>query len=118
MGRNEHPEARQIRGGWRVEWAGMGQSTRMRTHPCYDHENGQYCAANKGNMIMATVPELNAGFDAAMRDLKLWLVTLVPDRTIPFVGNIRSLMLAKLDSPEGHARLLELVRDVTAAEEK
>lgn len=65
---------------------------------------------------MATTAELNADYDAALKDLLTW-VGLVPDQYIPFVGNIRDILRQKLDSPEGHAKLLQLVKDVIAADE-
>lgn len=67
---------------------------------------------------MATTDELNADFDAAYKDLDNLIRSFIPDRSIPFVGNIRDIASQKLHSPEGKSMLLKVIRDVIAADEK
>lgn len=68
-------------------------------------------------MAAPTNRELNAGFDAAYKDLIDWLMHSPElDRSIPFVGNIRDIMITKVQSPEGRKRLLNLVTDIIVAD--
>lgn len=66
---------------------------------------------------MATVDEINAGFDAAYKSLNKLIATVVPDQNIPFVGNLRSIAANKMDSPDGKKMLLDEVQQVLAAAE-
>lgn len=66
---------------------------------------------------MASVAELNAGFDAAISSLNR-LVSIIPDKHVPFVGNLREVALEKLQSPEGRAVILDEVKQILAAAEK
>lgn len=68
---------------------------------------------------MPTVGELNAAFDAVSKELPNLVNTLAPDTNIPFVGNIRQILLGKLKEPAARPVLLKLVRvGVEAAEEE
>lgn len=70
-------------------------------------------------MASPTTDELNAGFDAAYTKMVDWILHSPElDRNIPFVGNIRDIMLGKVKSAEGRKRLLELVTDVIIADNK
>lgn len=64
---------------------------------------------------MASVDEVNAGFDAASKSLLGLITTVVPDHSIPFVGNLRTIALDKFKSPEGRAIILDEVRQILAA---
>lgn len=66
---------------------------------------------------MATVPELNAGFDVALKKINTWVDTLLPDHNIPFVGNIRAIAHEKLNSADGRKFLLDEVRAILQAAE-
>ena len=66
---------------------------------------------------MPTVDELNAGVAAVKKKLPA-LVGLVPDRNIPFVGNLHQLMIAELQSKEATPVELMLVRAVLEAAEE
>lgn len=66
---------------------------------------------------MASVDEINAGFDAGYKSLNKLISTVVPDREIPFVGNLRAIAANKMDSPEGKQMLLAEVREILEAAE-
>jgi len=68
-------------------------------------------------MAEPTTEELNAGFDAAYADLIDWLMHSPEiDRNIPFVGNLKDIMVSKVKSTEGRSRLLRLVHDIIVAD--
>lgn len=66
---------------------------------------------------MPTIKELNAGFDVANKKINGWIDTLLPDHTIPFVGNIHSIAHEKLASQQGRNFLLDEVRGILEAAE-
>jgi len=66
---------------------------------------------------MPTVDELNAGFNVANTKINTWIQTLLPDHTIPFVGNLRQIAADKLNSAQGRQFLLDEVRGVLVAAE-
>lgn len=66
---------------------------------------------------MASVDEINAGFDAAILSLTKLANTVVPDHDIPFVGNLRRIALDKMKSPDGRAVVLEEVKQILGAAE-
>lgn len=65
---------------------------------------------------MASVNEINAGVDAVRKQAPA-LVQLAPDRDIPFVGNLRQLLLEKVTSREAIPIILKLVKAALAAAE-
>lgn len=67
---------------------------------------------------MASTDEVNAGFDAAYNSLNKLVLTVVPDHNIPFVGNLRTIALEKMKSPEGRGVILDEVRQILAAAEQ
>jgi len=70
-------------------------------------------------MAAPSLDELNAGFDAAYTKMVDWIMHSPElDKNIPFIGNIRNIMLDKVRSPEGRKRLLELVTDVIVADNR
>ena len=62
---------------------------------------------------MASVDYLNAAFDSAKKDI-ISLLRLLPD--IPFVDE-QHLAMQKINSPEGNAMILKLVKNAAAAGE-
>lgn len=62
---------------------------------------------------MASIDYTNAAFDSALRDIR-GLLRLLPD--IPFIDE-QSLALQKINSPEGRAMLLKLIKNAIAAGE-
>ena len=66
---------------------------------------------------MPTKDEINAGFDVADAKIHNWISQLIPDHTIPFVGNLRSIALDKINSQQGRQFLLEEVRGILQAAE-
>lgn len=67
---------------------------------------------------MPSTDELNAGFDAAHAGLLRIVQTMVPNADYPFIGNVRTLALAKLQSPEMRPVILDEVKQVLVAAEK
>lgn len=66
---------------------------------------------------MPSVDELNAGFDVANDKVHGYIAKLLPDQTIPFVGNLRQIASQKLESPEGRQFLLDEVKAIALAME-
>ena len=66
---------------------------------------------------MASVDEINAGFDAALKSLTKLANTVVPDHDIPFVGNLRKIALEKMQGADGRAVILDEVRQILGAAE-
>lgn len=67
---------------------------------------------------MPTVKEQNAAFDAVNHKLPDLVNHLVPDQSIPFVGNLRQIALGKIAVPEARPVILELVQAALLAAEK
>ena len=66
---------------------------------------------------MPTTDELNAAFVVANRKVNGWVTTLLPNQTIPFVGNIQAIASEKLNSQQGRNFLLDEVRAILEAAE-
>jgi hypothetical protein len=65
---------------------------------------------------MPTVKAQNAAFDVAKKEVEDWARALLPT-SVPFIGNVQQMAIAKLESPQGTQYLLKLTHDMLTAAE-